>query len=386
MMYRLLILFFLFYSSCIYSQKIKISLYNNYNIRSVVISPEEGKYELRCGNKVITTMKKHNVALIEIINDSIFIRTLTGALGTFAHIELIGVAKKNFFKIKPVDPDYNARVYDDNILLSVKNGNFMIINNVELENYISGVVQSEGGITSPVEYYKSQAVICRTYALQNLFRHKDEGFNLCDGVHCQAYFTKCLLSEDIVKATFDTKGLIIVDTTLSLITSAFHSNCGGQTLSSEDVWLQPRSYLKSIRDSFCSAGRNFRWTKSISVKEWRKYLNKYGIKTGGGVFDIDDYSFIQKNRMLSYTFNGKSIPFKSIRQDFGLRSSFFDIKHEGGKVIFSGKGYGHGVGLCQEGAMQMAKLGYSYQQIIKYYYKNIFIVSLRALEFFKEDE
>jgi len=377
---------FVFLGIATFAQNIDVSIYSKYSVRSVVISPVDGKYELRSGDEVIFTMKKHNVALLDIVNDSISVRSLTGSLGSYKHLELVGVGKNNYFRIKPVDPDFKPRDYDDDLHISLNEKKYRLINRVDLEKYIEGVVQSEGGTKSPIEYYKCQAVICRTYALENLFRHSTEGFNLCDDVHCQAYHTKCLLSDDIVKATLETKGLIIVDTTLSLITATFHSNCGGETVGSEYVWLQPRSYLKPVKDPFCKSGRSAYWTKTITLSKWETYLKNHGISTDVGTYNLNDYTFNQPNRLSHYSYNGKTIPLKTIRQDFRLRSSFFEIKQEGNDIKFIGKGYGHGVGLCQEGAMEMAKQGYSYQQIIKFYYKNIFVVSLRALEFFKEDE
>ncbi len=374
------------FSTQVFSQRLNISVYNKYNIRSIIVSPVAGKYELRSGAKLVLKMKRHHVVMLDIINDSIYVRTLTGSLGSFANLQFIGVGKSNYFRIKPIDPDYKSRDYDDDLNIYIKDNKFLIVNNVDIENYIAGVVQSEGGTKSPIEYYKSQAIICRTYALENLFRHIDEGFHLCDGVHCQAYFSKCLLSDDILQATYDTKGLIIVDTTLSLITATFHSNCGGQTTGSENVWLQPRSYLKSVDDKFCTSGRSAKWTKTITVSQWEKYLKKKRISTDSGIFNLNNYSFSQANRKKYYKYNGGRIPLKTIRNDWKLRSTFFEIKQEGNTLLFIGKGYGHGVGLCQEGAMEMAKQGYTYQQIIQFYYKNIFVVSLKALEFFKQDE
>jgi stage II sporulation protein D len=265
----------------------------------------------------------------------------------------------------------------------VKHGFLMLVNHVELESYISGVVESEGGSTAHLEYYKSQAIICRTYALANLNRHAGEGFNLCDGVHCQAYHNKSLKSDKIISATQLTRGLIIVDTTLNLITAAFHSNCGGQTANSEDVWLSKLSYCRSIQDYHCRSSRNAVWQKTISVKEWIEYLKNNGISVSENV-TAQDFAFAQTSRKVNYTFNNQNIQLKKIRADWKLKSTFFSIEPSGSSIILQGKGFGHGVGLCQEGAMKMANSGFTYDQIIKFYYKNTYTISLRALEFFKE--
>ena len=79
------------------------------------------------------------------------------------------------------------------------------------------------------------------------------------------------------------------------------------------------------------------------------------------------------------------IPLKTIRADFKLKSTFFSIKQKGDMVLLNGRGYGHGVGVCQEGAMQMAKLKYSYKDILNFYYKDVYLVNLTALSYFKQE-
>ncbi|MFH2094370.1 MAG: SpoIID/LytB domain-containing protein [Bacteroidota bacterium] len=368
------------------AQEISIRIYSTQRVRSFVLSPVDGKYRLMCDSLEICKMKRHNVILVDMIGDSIQVRSLDEKFGVYSHIELYGVGKNNYFRIKSIDPDFEPRDYDDNLHVLVMGGSLLIINDVDIENYVAGVVQSEGGINSPAEYYKSQAIICRTYTLENLFRHIQEDYNLCDDVHCQAYHGKSLRSEEITKATYDTKGLVIVDTSLSLITATYHSNCGGQTSASENVWLTSRSYLKAVTDTFCLKGRCATWTKDIPTAEWIEYLKSYGIKPDPGAYDLGNYSFYQPSRKQYYKFKNDSIAFKLIRQDLKLRSAYFDVIQQDGVVHLKGKGYGHGVGLCQEGAMEMARRGYSYEDIIYFYYKNTYIVSLRALEFFRNEE
>ncbi|MFH2142402.1 MAG: SpoIID/LytB domain-containing protein [Bacteroidota bacterium] len=380
------VLITLFIASNLSGQKIDVRIYTKYKINSIVFSPVEGKYDLMSDSVLIYQMKKHNVILLDVINDSINVRDLDGNIGRYKSLDIIGVGKNNYFRMKSINPDYKPRDYDDNLYVKVVGGYLLLINNVDLEFYIAGVVESEGGIKSLPEYYKSQAIITRTYALENLLRHSEEKYNLCDDVHCQAYHGKSLNSLDIAEATFDTKGLVIVDTTLSLITATFHSNCGGQTCSSENVWLTQKSYLKSVRDSFCTESPNATWTTTIETEKWEQFLNAYGIKTNTGTYNLNNYSFSQPYRMTYYVFNNESIALKVIRQEWKLKSTYFNITQKGNQLIFTGKGYGHGVGLCQEGAMEMARKGYNYEEIINFYYKNIYIVSLRALSFFKVNE
>ena len=183
------------------AQKIDISIFHSIKISSVIISPIDGKYDLICDSVKVTQMKKQNVILIDLINDSLHIRDLDGKLAVCKNMYLKGKSKSNYFRIKPVEPEVMPRDYDNDIKIFINEDRMMLINHVELENYISGVVKSEGGSRSHVEYYKSQAIIARTYTLEHLYKHKTESFNLCDHVHCQAYHGKCLNSDNIVKAT-----------------------------------------------------------------------------------------------------------------------------------------------------------------------------------------
>ena len=431
-MHRTILILFTFITATAQAQHINISIFNDFNVKSVVITPVEGKYDIiaspppdkpiprplpkgkgsnkgRGENDSVFKLETNSIIYLTLIGDSISIRDLDKSFGVFKKIEIRGTEKINNFIIKPVSPALEQRVYNDNLIIlvrrggSVANSRLIIISEVDLENYIARVVETEGGPKSPTEYYKSQAIICRTYALEKFSRHIEEGFNLCDGVHCQAYKGKSIYSKIILEATKSTSGLIIVDTNLTLITAAFHSNCGGETVNSEDVWVMPKSYLKSVKDNFCIEQPNSKWKKTISIAQWKKYLTSYGIKIpsirGGGLdivsggvcnsnpdkTQIDELLFEQQNRKVYYTINNASIPLKRIRDDWKLRSTFFSIKSEGNNLLLKGKGYGHGVGLCQEGAMQMAKMGYNYKEIIKFYYKNVHIISLEALEFFNEN-
>ncbi len=403
-------------ASVCFSQHINISIFNDFHIKTVVITPVAGKYDIITDDNSVFKLETNSIIYLTLIGDSISIRDLDKSFGVFKKIEVRGTEKINNFIIKPVSPALEQRVYNDNLIILVRRGGseggsvvnpsadgLLIISEVDLESYIARVVETEGGPKSPTEYYKSQAIICRTYALEKFSRHIEEGFNLCDGVHCQAYKGKSIYSKIILEATKSTSGLIIVDTNLTLITAAFHSNCGGETVNSEDVWVMPKSYLKSVKDNFCIEQPNSKWKKTISIAQWKKYLTSYGIKTpsireggldvvSGGVCNsnpdktqIDELLFNQQNRKVYYTINNASIPLKKIRDDWKLRSTFFSIKSEGNNLLLKGKGYGHGVGLCQEGAMQMAKMGYNYKEIIKFYYKNVHIISLEALEFFNDE-
>lgn len=365
-----------------YGQFINISVFNNQTISSVVVSPSSGSYKIIADSDSICELTTANILHISMDGQKLRIKSLDHDFGSFSSVQILGTAPtNNTLKVKPVQPSLNARVYNDNLSARLLNGRILILNSVDLEYYIAGVVEAEGGSRAESEYYKTQAILCRTYALENWKRHELEGFNLCDGVHCQAYNGRCFHNFDILESTLDTKGLVVVDTTLQLITATFHSNSGGQTENSENVWVLPKKYLTSINDEFWKDNHNSYWTKEIPLETWKNYIKGYGISVDNAT--AESFSFLQNYRMTHYTYGGQRIALKDIRSDFKLKSTFFSVLPAGDKLILKGRGYGHGVGLSQESAMKMALYGKKYEEIIKYFYRDVYVVSLEALEFFK---
>jgi stage II sporulation protein D len=244
-------------------------------------------------------------------------------------------------------------------------GTLMMINNCSTDQYIAGVIRAEGGAGQKPEYYKTQAVLARTYLYKYFDKHISDRYNLCDDTHCQA-FNGITADPAIVAAAKTTSNLVILDRDSLLIISAFHSNCGGETSTSEDVWLTNQPYLKKVIDPYCINSRNAKWQKSYSPDSWISYLKKSGV--AGNTDDLSTYNFMQKTRLAEYSTGQFTIPLRILRSDMNLRSSFFSVVFIGDSFVLNGRGYGHGVGLCQEGAMVMAGQGFDFKQIIDFYY------------------
>lgn len=282
------------------------------------------------------------------------------------------------------------KIYADDIYFQNNNGFLFVINNIEIENYLPGVLEAEVGLSRPPEYYKVQAIICRTYTLSHLRRHEMEDFNLCDKEHCQVYKGWSKKENEITKAVEKTEGVVIVDSEFMLITAAFHANCGGQTVNSEDVWNKKLDYLRSIKDTFCLNQKSALWSKEFSEENWIQKMFKlcksYNIKNDS-LFLNGKIFFVQKSRKSFYDLNEScQIPLKDMRNLLELRSTYFNAEYRNGQVILHGRGFGHGVGLCQDGAIRMSKLGYSYKSILHFYYQNVSIVHLDKLDFFRFNE
>jgi len=332
-------------------------------------------------------LNKNQFYQLEVINDSLVLMdNLNGKKITAKTIRFFSpdITNSEFSIIHPKLS--NSRTYKGHLTITAKESNLQLVNTLELDDYVCGVVNAEVGKGRHPELYKAQSLLVRTYALSHLYKHLPEGYNLCDQVHCQVYYGTCQ-SSSIFEAVKSTHHLIIVDKDLNLIVAAFHSNSGGQTVNSEDIWGSKKEYLRSVKDTFSIGMPSYRWQKKIALAEWIRYLKKYK-------YPVDDSealnfatNFKQYNRNVYLHYNHIKIPLKNIREELKLMSTFFDISLNATKdtVIFSGRGFGHGVGLSQEGAMKMAKLGLNYKQIINFYYQNVILIDLKKLNFFKEE-
>ncbi len=374
-----IIVVFFIQTFCRATGNIRVEIFNDFRIKTVMISPVDGKYEFSTDKGTVYKFKKNNIIYFTLIRDSISVWDLDQHLGMFKWIQFKGLAKTNAFKIEPAYPALTARFYEGDILISVKNENFYFENQVSIDSYLTGVVEAESGPNAPYEYYKSQAIISRTYLLELMLREGIDNYKIGDDVNHQVYKGMSVQNPMIKQAVLHTTGLVIVDTANQLITETFHSNSGGQTANSEDVWLSEKSYLKSIDDPFSLDQKNSTWQDTILVSDWLAYLSKNGFNLSTDSAKLDNLYFDQTSRKKFYTYKDDSILLRQIRNDFKFRSSWFSIKPEGNYLIISGKGYGHGVGLSQEGAMQMARLNYSFLDIINFYYKNVKVVDYNIL-------
>lgn len=382
------ILTFLFFTHSLLATSVTVRILTSKVITSFIFSPMRGDYTLYGDGNLLSDCDASGIYEMSIEGDSILLKTFEKTIGKFSTLKMIARDPDGSFKIKSVNPQTKVRMYDDHLSvgLTPDKKQFLLINRVDLEKYIGGVVESESGTSCGIEYYKVQSILCRTYLLAHLTRHVLEGFEVCDDVHCQAYLSKASKAE-ISEAVFNTMGEIVVDSDLNLITAAFHSNCGGQTCNSQDVWAVSTTYLKSVKDSFCLNQPHAHWKRSVAMEDWKAYLQlkhnypvedsmKFNCATSFNPYGSRAIYFMDKNL---------KIPLKTIRADFQLKSTFFSVEQKGDMVIFNGRGYGHGVGLCQEGAMEMARRHYSYKDILNFYYKDVYLVNINALSYFKQE-
>lgn len=259
------------------------------------------------------------------------------------------------------------------ITVTVYRSNGKIIN-LELEEYVLGVVGAEMPASFNIEALKAQAILARTYALKSI----KNGKKLTDTVSTQAYKDNSELQklwkndytkyyEKIKKAVNQTKGKVILYNN-EYIDAVYHSTSNGKTENSKNVWKNSLPYLVSVDSSW---DKNVKSYKKETIFEINEFCNILKL-------DVEEpitYEIIhnETRRVRQITINNKTFSGTEFRNLLKLRSADFEIEINDEKVKVTTYGYGHGVGMSQYGANEMAKQGYSYIQILKHYYTGVVI-------------
>ena len=250
-----------------------------------------------------------------------------------------------------------------------------------VEDYVLGVLSVEAAVEDEIEALKAQAIVSRTYALKNIGRHASEGFDLCSNTHCQQYISgDARASDRMRRAVADTVGEILRDANGQAADAYFHAACGGYTANFESLWGTPGpSYLHGVRDDYCVTMPNHNWTDEIPAVRLAEALASDPLTDAGR--RVDDIVVTKKDttgRAEIISIEGerrrqvRGWQFKLIvGRALGwnvLKSSRFSVSRRGATFIFRGSGFGHGLGLCQNGAHVMARRGGKFEQILDKYF------------------
>ncbi len=309
-------------------------------------------------------------------------------------------------------------------------GTFTLVNNVFLETYLRGVVPHEIGRDAPESATRAQTIIARTYALRNLRRFQADDYQLCADTHCQVYYGLLETSPAADRAIKATRGQVLTYQN-ELVDALYSSTTGGVTALFSDVWDgEERPYLKAVVDSpknvwdldkqsledeatfrefinlkngFNETGRKvFRWNKSATLEELTKDLKKYLDKKKHPLANFTEITSMEVTKrspsgriltMAIQTDRGLLELYKNeVRSALGPpRSTLFyiDPVYDDKKKLkgyrFVGGGFGHGVGLSQFGSYNLARLGWSAERILAFYYPGTRIQSLsQQIVFWRE--
>jgi stage II sporulation protein D len=253
-----------------------------------------------------------------------------------------------------------------------------LVNVLDLEDYLLSVVPSEVPSLWPKEVLKAQAIAARSYAVANLGKHKNDGYDVKATVDDQVYRGVVAESAETNAAVAETSGLVLKNGN-KVISAFFHSTSGGSTEVSENVWGKPLPYLKSVVD-YDDAAPQFTWRKTITSQALSKALFATPDSQALlGVLVIGRHAG-DSQRVRDVLVIGQSsarvIAGTELRRLFNLPSTQFSLFQSDSSYIFSGRGYGHGLGLSQWGAKALADNGYNAEQILSYYYKDVTIEPL----------
>ncbi|MCE5345810.1 MAG: SpoIID/LytB domain-containing protein [Bacteroidales bacterium] len=372
--FRLLIILFLTIYGTVASAQVRIRVFSVQSPESALFSVIKGNYSVNAFNGETIFLNQGESVIIGRYKGKLAVKTRKATGFVCDSLSIKGTTGDDSFSLRINERFPLKQYYSGDFKCFPDMGTLVLINICNIEKYIAGVVKAEGGKGKNIEYCKSQAVIARTYMYKYFDKHLADKYNVCDDIHCQAFNG---LSDDslIERATLETRDIVILDHDSTLITAAFHSNCGGETTSSESVWLASQKYLKSVIDPFCLSSRNAKWEKKILLNDWIEYIDKSGYN--GQTDDPAVFNFMQKSRLTNYSAGSCTIPLRTMRSEMNLRSTFFSVFAQGDTIILKGRGYGHGVGLCQEGAMEMAARGFNYKQIIDFYYTGVVISDVK---------
>ncbi|NMG06725.1 SpoIID/LytB domain-containing protein [Brasilonema sp. UFV-L1] len=332
---------------------------------------------------------------------------------TSNHLEIS--SDKNLIRVNETQKAEKARLYAGRMELQPNAyGSYTLVNDVFLETYLRGVVPYEIGASAPTAAMEAQAVLARTYALRNLHRFAIDGYQLCADTHCQVYYGLNGVTANTDRAIATTRGMVLTYKN-DLVDALYSSTTGGVTASFSDVWNgDDRPYLQPIVDAPSNniwnlSGQNladenqfqrfislkqgfnesqrdlFRWRRETNLKDITKDLQKF-LKVKNSPYA--KFKTIQGMKVVERSKSGRILKL-DVKTEIGtfslhkdeVRSAFFapistlfylqPLKKGQSELwgyAFVGGGLGHGVGLSQMGAQNLAQLGWSSPKILQFYY------------------
>ena len=265
--------------------------------------------------------------------------------------------------------------YVSNVIIRVKRESNGDIEYLPLEEYIVGVLAGEMPIYFEKEAFKAQAVAARSYALKRIEYNKDNEYDVVDSVMNQVYldnnYLKNAWKEEYVNNINKLREIVneteseYLEYNGEVIDALFFSTSNGYTESASLVFNIDLPYLQSVKSAWDEKTSSaFRSSTSFSLND---FYSKLGLKYSDKV-DVKILKRSSSNRVISLSINGIEFNSRTLYDKLGLKSTDFSIRQNGNKIIIDMVGYGHGVGMSQYGAEGMAEEGYSYIDIVKYYY------------------
>ena len=258
-------------------------------------------------------------------------------------------------------------------------GGLIVVITIPLEQYVQHVLVAESGNFQNSEALKAMAVAARSYANKFIGQHAKEGFDFCDSTHCQVFYWRNV-TPPVRAASEATRGESLLYQ--GKPAAAFYNqNCGGTTAAARETWAEiSEPYLSIHQDPFCLKTGGLKWETTLTHAQIDSALRASDLQPPENwqKLEISSRNNSRRVRTLNlsggkpaaFSLAGSSLRF-AVNRVFGgnhIRSDLYDLRNVGGKILFSGRGAGHGVGLCQAGAEEMARQGKTYMEILSFYY------------------
>ena len=333
---------------------------------SLIITPAGGKATVQTGSSKTITLAANTAAAIR-WQDGAF---LVGREKLRGEVLMI---RPN---AKAGELSLDGRRYRGALELRHKGGGLTAVNIVPVDDYLRSVVPEEMPVDWPAEAIKAQSVAARSFALASRGRHAGEGYDLCTTTHCQLYTGTAAEKSASNAAIKATRGEVLTYGGKP-IEALFHTDSGGMTENSEDVWGSHVPYLRAAKDT---PAKTMPWTKTISRADLERKLAAKGHDIGkvrslalsplaiGRAAKDRTASGRVKTMTVKGTKGTATLSGTTWRSLLGLKSTLFDAKLTKDAVTFTGYGSGHGLGISQWGAKRLAETGKSYADILHHYY------------------
>lgn len=279
---------------------------------------------------------------------------------------------------------YRGRVY----LVPTGKG-LTAVNYVDLEQYLFSVLGAEMNGNWPQEALKAQAVAARSYALYERQSARNGIFDLGDTQGWQVYTGLQSESTGTQQAVLATTGQVLTHNN-RVINAVFHSSAGGCTDNVEEVWVQPLPYLRSVRNNFDQGSPVNQWSKTFTAAEIGSRFGVGNLQRMEPVSTTSQCGRVRSMRVVGDR-GSKIVDGDAVRSALGLRSTLFtvapqfqSVASKGGQkqavagFTINGRGFGHGLGMSQWGAYNMARQNYNYQQILQQYYVNTALAQIQV--------
>lgn len=249
----------------------------------------------------------------------------------------------------------------------------VLVNQVNLEEYVMGVVPAEMNSAWHPEALKVQAVVARTYVLHQLRMNPDRDYDVVAGTMDQVYRGRQGVDQRVREAVEGTRGLTLTHQGVPIL-AAFSSTAAGPTEDAMNVWSQDLPYLKGVDCPFDGNSPYYQWRAEFRLQELEERLARQGVPIGA-IASLTPSLYSRAGRVAKlrvlHSRGELMLRGEDLRRLIGytvIPSTQFEVESIGRTVVLAGRGAGHAVGLCQWGAKEMAGLGYRFETILRYYF------------------